>query len=271
MRNESVVRKTSVRDVVKIDEDLCNGCGQCVPACAEGAIQIVDGKARLIGDNLCDGLGACLGDCPEGAISIEQREAVAYDEKAVALHLQGQGEEIVPEEKSSQRPHHRHDGEQMPCGCPGARVIQFSPEDHSEAGHDRGEQPASQPSELRQWPIQLHLVPPTAPYFKGADVLLAADCAPFAIGDFHRKHLKGKALAIACPKLDQGQQIYLEKLTAMIDHGGINTLTVMVMEVPCCEGLVSLARQAAAAASRNVPVKRIEVGLRGDVLREWWL
>ena len=204
------------RSIVRIDEEKCTGCGVCVPACAEGAIRIVDGKARLVADNLCDGLGACLGDCPEGAITIEERDADEYDEAAVAA-----------------------------------------------AG--------PQASELRQWPVQLHLVSPRAPYFQGADLLLAADCTAFAMGDFHSKHLKGKALAIACPKLDDGQDAYLEKLVALIDEAKVNTITVLVMEVPCCGGLQRLVEEALSRASRKVPLKRVLVSLQGEVIAEDWI
>lgn len=251
----------ALRKVVQIDEDLCTGCGDCVPACAEGAIQIIDGKAKLKADNLCDGLGACLGDCPEGAISIIEREADDFDEKAVETQLANS--------KFEPKSAHSHPVE---CGCPGARVLQFGePEVRPMSTRTEEESAPEQVSELRQWPVQLHLVPPTAPYFTNADVLLTADCVAFAMGDFHRKHLKGHALAVACPKLDQGQEIYLEKLIAMIDQAQINTLTVMVMEVPCCAGLVHLAQEAAARASRKVPVKKIVVGLRGDLRSEQWV
>jgi NAD-dependent dihydropyrimidine dehydrogenase PreA subunit len=256
----------AIRKIVRIDERLCNGCGICVPACAEGAIRIVDGKARLVSENLCDGLGACLGDCPEGAITIEEREADAFDEAAVQVHLAGP-ESTAPGEEAPRPPaplpHGRGAG-----GCPGSRVLQFAASPLESAAP--GPAPA-QPSALRQWPVQLHLVPPGAPYFQGAEVLLAADCTAFAVGDFHARFLRGKALAVACPKLDQGQEIYLRKLTALIDEAGIDTLTVLVMEVPCCSGLVALAREAAARADREVPVKRIVVGVRGDVLAEEWL
>jgi NAD-dependent dihydropyrimidine dehydrogenase PreA subunit len=236
----------SKRSIVRIDEEKCTGCGDCVPACAEGAIRIIDGKARLVADNLCDGLGACLGDCPAGAITIEERDADAFDEAAVtAVAAHGHG----------------HMG-----GCPGSRVMTFE-RPASEPGVGAG----PQPSELRHWPVQLHLVSPRAPYFRGTDLLLAADCTAFAVGDFHSKHLKGRALAIACPKLDDGHDVYLEKLVALIDEASVNTITVMIMEVPCCGGLLELARDAAARASRKVPVKRILVGLKGDVLSEDWI
>jgi NAD-dependent dihydropyrimidine dehydrogenase PreA subunit len=233
----------SKRSIVKIDEEKCTGCGECVPSCAEGAIQIIDGKARLKADNLCDGLGACLGDCPAGAITIEEREAEAFDEASVAAH------------------DHGHMG-----ACPGSRAMTF---DRPASGG--GAPTGPQPSELRQWPVQLHLVSPRASYFAGADLLLAADCTAFAMGDFHGRHLKGKALAVACPKLDGGQDVYLEKLVALIDEAKVNTVTVMIMEVPCCGGLLELARAAAAKASRRVPVKRVLVGLQGDVIAEDWI
>jgi len=231
----------TIRKVVRIDEDRCNGCGVCVPSCAEGAIRIVDGKARLVADNLCDGLGACLGDCPEGAITIEEREADDFDVAAVDSHLHALG-----------------------GGCPGSRVITFEEPPAASAA-------STQPAALRQWPGQRHLLSPVAPYLRGADVLLAADCTAFAMGDFHARHLAGKALAIACPKLDGGTDIYVQKLTAMIDQSLVNTLTVMVMEVPCCAGLVSMAREAAGRASRRVPVKKVLVGLKGDILSEEWI
>ena len=253
------------RKIVKIDDDKCTGCGECVPSCAEGAIQIIDGKARLAADNLCDGLGACLGDCPEGAITIEERDADAFDEVAVAARLGGavkhhhHGATAVPAAVVAHQ--HGHGG-----GCPGARMLTFDlPADG--AGGATG--PLA--SELRQWPVQLHLVSPRAPYFAGADLLLAADCTAFAMGDFHTTHLKGKALAIACPKLDDGQEVYLEKLVALIDDAKVNTITVMIMEVPCCGGLQQLAQAAAAKAARKVPVKRVVVSMKGEVLAEDWI
>jgi ferredoxin len=256
--------KMAIRQVVKIDEDLCTGCGECVPACAEGAIQIIDGVARLVADNLCDGLGACLGECPEGAITVEEREADAFDEEIAKKHMKN----------LEQAKEHKTIVNVQECGCPGARVIEFDApkgptEDFAQAQDER--ETSSSFSELRQWPVQLHLVPPTAPYFKRSNVLLAADCVAFAVGDFHRRFLKGQSLAVACPKLDQGQETYLQKLIAMIDQAEINTLTVIIMEVPCCGGLVELAREAAARATRKVPVKKIVVGLRGEILKEEWL
>ena len=257
----------AVRKIVKIDEEKCTGCGECVPACAEGAIQIVNGKAKLRADNLCDGLGACLGDCPVDAITIEEREADEFNEAAVAAQMNREPHVDAAQIRATVRTDasvHVHGG----GGCPGSRVMSFS--SSSSAGTPNETTASPQDSELRQWPVQLHLVPPTAPFFQKADVLLAADCVPFAMADFHSRYLRGKSLAVACPKLDTGQESYLQKLTAMIDQAKINTLTVMMMEVPCCGGLLRLAEEAAARASRKVPIKQLIVSLKGEVLREEW-
>ena len=240
----------AVRDVVQIDEALCDGCGDCVPSCAEGAIQIIGGKAKLVGDVYCDGLGACLGHCPQGAITIIRREAAAFDQQAVDRHLAGLASTDV-----AARPTGLPMAGQSGPSCPGSRTIAWQAD---EPGRSPG-------SRLRQWPIQLHLIPPTAPFLVDAEVLLAADCVAYAVGGFHQDHLGGRALAIACPKLDSHQEIYLDKIAAMIDHGEIRELAVMIMEVPCCSGLVELARQAVARASRRVPVSVRVVGVRGEV------
>ncbi|HAD04794.1 MAG: hypothetical protein A2005_03830 [Desulfuromonadales bacterium GWC2_61_20] len=259
-----------IRDIVRIDENKCDGCGLCVPACAEGAIQIVDGKARLAADNLCDGLGACLGHCPKDAIIIEKRVAAEFDEAAVAQHLQAEGKSLPPQ------PSHGHGG-----GCPSAQVKSFGPA----AAHVSGggcpsaalrsfapnasvtaatDDAGSRPSELRQWPVQMHLVPPTAPFLKNADLLLTADCVPFAYADFHKDYLQGKALLVGCPKLDDGQA-YLQKLTAMLQQNDIKSLTVLHMEVPCCSGLVIIARQALAASGKAIPLTTVRVGIQGEI------
>lgn len=256
-----------IREIVHIDEEKCNGCGLCVPACAEGAIQMINGKAKLLADNLCDGIGACLGHCPQGAIVIEKRAADAFDEEAVEAHLHA-AKEVAPEPVSA-------------CGCPSAAVKSFSPPQHSHGpGHggcpsaalrnfapkseEKGDVAGDRPSELRQWPVQMHLVPSTAPFLKGADLLLAADCAPFAYADFHRDLLKGKALLIGCPKLDDGQA-YLDKLTAMLQHNEIKSLTVVHMEVPCCSGLIHIAKRAVADSGKDVPLTTIRIGIQGDL------
>jgi len=256
----------AVRKVVHIDEDLCDGCGVCVPSCHEGALQVIDGKARLLGDILCDGLGDCLGECPQDAITVEERDAEDFDEQAVKVHLaKREPVEALPPAPAAHGHAHAH---ALGAGCPGSRVMQFN-NDSDEASVSR--EPSHQPTQLRQWPVQLHLVPPTAPYLEGADVLLAADCTAYALGDFHDKHLKGKSLAIACPKLDQGMDSYLSKLITMIDQARINTLSVMIMEVPCCSGLINLAKEAVSKASRNIPVRQLVVGVRGDILSDEWV
>jgi NAD-dependent dihydropyrimidine dehydrogenase PreA subunit len=254
------------RKIVRIDEDKCNGCGLCVPSCAEGAIRIIDGKARLLAENLCDGLGACLGDCPQDAITIEEREADEFDEAAVNVHLKKIGHPAA----HAPQPVHGHHGGGCPSaqvrsfaepaggGCPSARLMSI---DRSAQADRPAAGPA--PSRLAQWPVQLHLVPPTAPFLQDADVLLAADCAPFAYPDFHEDLLKGKALLIACPKLDDTAP-YLDKLTAMIQQGRIRSLTVVHMEVPCCTGLIHLARQAIANSGREVPLETVCIGIRGE-------
>ncbi len=243
------------RDIIRIDEELCNGCGLCVPNCHEGALKIIDGKARLVSEVLCDGLGACLGHCPQGAITIESREAEAFDEVAVKMK----------QVQSSPQSHsHSHSAV---GGCPGTRESVISRSERP----DRGLEFNDQPSELRHWPVQLHLINPNAPFLKEADLLLAADCVAFASGNFHSKYLRGRSLAIACPKLDQGTNIYIDKLTAMIDQAKINTVTVMMMEVPCCGGLVQMIKTAMSKASRKVPVKQIIISLSGQVLQEEWL
>lgn len=250
----------AVREMVFIDEEKCDGCGLCVPSCAEGAIQLIDGKARLVADNLCDGLGACLGDCPQGAITIEKREADEFDEDAVEKRLK----EIGREPEHPVKPAPAHVGScpstriQSFGGCPSSQVKSVAPAASS------SEVSGQRLSELRQWPVQLHLVPPTAPFLQGADVLIAADCVPFAYADFHKDMLKNKALLIACPKLDDGQA-YIEKLSQMFAKGGIRSLTVAIMEVPCCSGLSAIVRQSMAKSGANIPVEIVTVGISGDV------
>jgi len=247
-----------VRDVVEIDEELCDGCGDCVTACAEGAIKIIDGKARLISDSYCDGLGACLGHCPQGAITVIRRDADDFDEEAVQVHLETLDPQAPPGLAALPLMQEQAAGP----SCPGARSQSWAPAGASSPAD------SAAPSQLRQWPIQLHLVPPTAPFFRDADVLLAADCVAFAVGSFHTQHLNGHALAIACPKLDSHQEIYIEKLTSMIDDAGIRSLDVMVMEVPCCSGLLRLVQELKARAQRDLPLRCVVVGVRGDILAE---
>lgn len=241
-----------IRKIVHIDEERCDGCGLCVPSCAEGAIKIVDGKAQISADNLCDGLGACLGDCPRDAITIIEREADLFDEAAVEKHLHG----------TQAKPHHEQPAQpaQPHGGCPGSRAVSFAPAPASQA-------PAAgpQPSQLSQWPVQLHLVPVSAPYFQGAELLITADCVPFAYADYHRDFLAGKAVVIGCPKLDDNGA-YLQKLTELFRVAGLKGITVLRMEVPCCGGIVMAARQALAASGQEIPLREVTISIRGEVV-----
>lgn len=287
------------RTIINIDEDLCNGCGLCVESCHEGALQMIDGKARIISDLYCDGLGACIAECPVDAITLEEREAEPYDEIKVMEQIAPKGEATIIAHLNHLIDHNQYeyvkqginyvkennldvdlsklknfnseekdmeDTTNNEGGCPGAKMMSFNKQDSENSVSTT----SPQSSELKQWPVQLHLVNPQAPYFQNADVLLAADCVAFASGEFHSKFLKGKSLAIACPKLDTGMDVYVEKLASMIDNANINTLTVMIMEVPCCGGLLQIAKQAAAKASRKIPIKKIIIGIKGDVIKEEW-
>lgn len=230
------------RNIVKIDAQKCNGCGQCVTACAEGAIAIVDGKARIISETYCDGLGACLGHCPTGAISIEQRHAPAFDHAAVERHLAAQATAA-------------HAG-----GCPGSMMRALKPR---AAANEPDGQPA--PSALGNWPVQLHLLSPQAPYLRGADLLIAADCVPFALADFHSRLLTGRVVAIGCPKLDD-VEAYIDKLSAIFAAAGIKSVTVAHMEVPCCTGIVWAVQSALERAGKtDLPVRDVTIGIDGEV------
>ena len=234
-----------LRKIVKIDEEKCNGCGLCVPACAEGAINIIDGKAKLISDKYCDGLGACIGECLQGAITIEERESEEFDKEAVGRHLRAR-ESI---------------SDTLPCGCPSASVAQF------ETGTDIGNQVTTEApprSMLGHWPVQLTLVPPGAPFLQDADLVLAGDCTPFAYAGFHHDFIKGHALLVACPKLDDFQA-HQRKLTEILRHSSVRSITVVQMEVLCCSGLVHMARQAITDCGRYIPLKEVTISIRGDL------
>lgn len=255
------------RKIIKIDEDKCNGCGLCVPGCAEQAIQIIDGKAKLVSDVYCDGLGACIGECPQDALSIEEREADAFDEKKVHEAIAGRKQEAPAEGGKSAGQPLRVMPAAVKSGCPGSAHAVLDRKTQTPPG---GSSSQPQPSELTHWPIQLHLVNPAADFFQGRDVVLAADCTAFANGDFHHRFLKGKTLTIACPKLDEGQEEYIEKIRRMADEAKINTLTVLMMQVPCCRGLMQIAQAGLQKASRKVPLKAVIISLQGDVLAEDW-
>lgn len=244
------------REIIRIDEERCDGCGQCVDACAEGAIQLVDGVAKLIRDSYCDGLGACIGDCPQDALTIEVRDVEEFDPEAVREHLRrlvsGRAD-APPRPVPPPAPH----------ACPGSRPQAFRPAPPPPARAGEAG-PGPRPSGLANWPVQLRLVPPTAPYFQGARLLIAADCVPFALADFHRQMLDGHVLLVGCPKLDE-VDFYRAKLAEIFRHNRIEDVQVGFMEVPCCFGLVALVQQAMADSGRPLPVTLTKVGIRGEI------
>ncbi len=278
---------------------LCNGCGACVTGCHEGALQLIDGKARMVSELYCDGLGACIGDCPVGAITLEEREAEPYDEIATMQRMVPKGEKTILAHLRHLKDHdefdllkqgvmwlkqnniridfsfvhnapvpslHGHSGN----GCPGSREMSFAPS-AAPAFKMAPVINAGSGSQLRQWPVQLHLLNTEAGYFKNADVVLAADCVAYSFADFHNRFLTGKILAIACPKLDSNKESYIEKIKVMIQQSAINTLTVIIMEVPCCGGLLALAQKAINESGRKIPLKLVVIGTGGDVLKEEWV
>ena len=302
------------RQIIEIDEEKCNGCGKCIPNCHEGALQMIDGKARLISDLMCDGLGACIGHCPEGAIEIIEREAQPYDEIAVIKEMVKKGENTViahlthlkdhkefgfykqgikwmqenkaninfdvdevinavsKNEMDKKEPvkiktepihhqHHEHGG-----GCPGSLSQSFNQPETATA-----QQTGEVQSQLTHWPVQMHLINPASSHFQNSDLVLAADCVAFSMGDFHNKHLKGKTLAIACPKLDSNTDVYVQKLISLIDDAKVNTITVMKMTVPCCGGILQMAQIASQQASRKVPIKSVTVDINGKIQHEDWV
>lgn len=291
------------REMVRIDESLCTGCGLCIPNCHEGALKIIDGKAVLVSDLMCDGLGACLGHCPEGAITIEKREAEPYNEISVIremsgknknsiiahlVHLKEHGEdgylqegidylranrdktahnvdEIIAKVMEEKHVIQVKGSANVSSVCQGSAPVEFrradSPDDNSKPDES---------SALSHWPVQMHLINPAASFFSNSDLLVAADCTAFSLGGFHSRYIKGKTVVIACPKLDHGTDSYLAKLIALIDQAHVNTITVVIMEVPCCSGLLRMVKQAVDTAKRKVPVKLIVASTKGDILKEEW-
>jgi ferredoxin len=270
------------RKIIKIDEKKCNGCGQCIPNCPEGAIQIIDGKARLVSDLFCDGLGACLGYCPEGAISTEEREAAPYDERKVMENIISQGEGVIRAHLVHLSQHNeqgylrqaqaylKEKGIQASvmqelqtknCVCPGSKVMDLR--EDKEYAEEPGIKEVS--SALGNWPVQLRLVPEQAPYLAGAELLIAADCVPFSYAAFHQDLLKGKILLIACPKLDD-LQYYQEKLTTIFKNNEIKSLACAHMEVPCCFGLPKIVKDALKLSGKDIPFKDITVSIKGEIL-----
>ena len=272
------------RKIITIDVKKCNGCALCIPNCPEGAIQIIDQKARLISDLFCDGLGACIGHCPQGAITIEEREAVAYDESKVIANIVKQGPNVIKAHLKHLKDHNEliylkqandflkenkinivleatcNHGQDVGGGCPGSRTMVLR-------NSAKKESPAMYlDSELSQWPVQLRLVPTHAPFFQGTDLLIAADCVPFAYANFHQDLLKGKMLLVGCPKLDD-LSLYKEKLKQIFEHNDIKSVTYAHMEVPCCFGLLSIIEEAIATSGRNIPFKDINIGIKGERIK----
>lgn len=323
------------RQIIKIDEDVCTGCGECIPNCPEGALQIIDEKARIISDLFCDGLGACIGHCPVDAISIEEREAEEYDEKKVMENVVKQGEKVIKahlvhlkehgqteylnqamdylkeknmyvpplEKEIKEKPaQHTQKEDVMACGCPGTAVMDFR-EEMKEPGQNKANLPCGCPgsavmdlrneqdcelesikksvpeginkelpvpksvSQLKQWPVQIMLVPPSAPYLKGADLLIAADCVPFAYPDFHEDFLKEKVLLVGCPKLDDAEY-YKEKITKILKENHVTSVTVVHMEVPCCFGMVNIVKAAIEALGKDIPYSETTISVKGDIKEE---
>jgi ferredoxin len=241
------------RKIIEIDPELCDGCGLCVPSCAEGAIQVIDGKARLVAEKYCDGLGACLGECPNYALKITEREADDFDETAVEDHLKTSEKKEAPA------------GTVLPCGCPSTQLQTFaSAEACQQANVPRVQE--GQESALSHWPVQIKLVPANAPFLKGADLLVVADCTPLAYPNFHRDFLKGKVVMMGCPKFDDVQE-YIQKFTDIFNIAGIKSITTAIMEVPCCSGLPFIVKKALAASGKKIPMEEWVVSVRGQLKR----
>lgn len=260
------------RKIIKIDEELCNGCGECMPACPEQALQLVDTpdgqKARLVKEFYCDGLGACLGNCPTGALSIVEEEVEPYDDEATVTRIKEVAPEMLDTHVQHMQEHaaemHAQHTQKMPkgeCGCPSAKVIEWKEEEKTH------EKTARAKSELRQWPVQIHLVPPVAAYLKNADIVIIADCVPFAYPNMHQDFLKGKALLVGCPKLDDAEY-YVDKIAQIIETAEPKSIKVVIMEVPCCFGMVNIVKQAMQKAGREVPFEKVIVGIKGEIKQE---
>lgn len=242
------------RKIIQIDEDLCNGCGQCIISCAEGALQLVNGKAKIIAEKYCDGLGACLGECPTGALKIIEREAEEFDEEAVEHHLTASKQARQPNEQA------------MACGCPSAQIQSFARTNpYEKFSESAGTSKAA--SALSHWPVQMRLVPPTAPFLRNADLLIAADCTPVAYPTFHRDFLAGKVVLLGCPKFDDAQA-YVEKFAEIFSHASVKSVTVVIMEVPCCGGLPLIVKKGMELAGKDIPMERVVISSRGGVLKK---
>ncbi|KQC09849.1 MAG: 4Fe-4S ferredoxin [Smithella sp. SDB] len=244
--------KKILRKIIEVDEDLCNGCGQCVTGCDEGALQIIDGKAKVVSETFCDGLGACIGECPTGALKIVEREASPFDEEAVKQHL-------AKEEKGS---------ETMPCGYPSTHIQIFDkPSAYAEANKPKHFDRMPEESALTHWPIQIKLIPSGAPFLKGAELLALADCTAVAFPTLHRDLLKGKVVMMGCPKFDDAHE-YVQKFADIFKTAGIKSVTTVVMEVPCCSELPAIVKKGMEAANKKIRLKEIVLSLRGKILKQ---
>jgi NAD-dependent dihydropyrimidine dehydrogenase PreA subunit len=241
------------RKIIQIDDERCDGCGNCVISCAEGALKIVDGKARVISDNLCDGLGACIGECPQDALHIIERQADEFDEEAVEKHLEAQRDDA-------------EDSQTLPCGCPSTQIQSFAPAGGCQSANvPRSQQQEAAQSALRHWPVQIRLIPPNAPFLKGADLLVVADCVPVAFPTLHQDFLAGKAVMVGCPKFDDAQE-YIDKFADIFGTAGINSVTTVVMEVPCCSGLPTIVKKGMEKAGVEIAAKQVTISTRGEIL-----
>ncbi|MGZ4885673.1 MAG: ATP-binding protein [Halobacteriota archaeon] len=270
------------REIIRINEEKCTGCGSCVAGCPEGALQLIDGKARVVSDLFCDGLGACIGDCPEGAINIETREAEPYDERTVMKNIAKAGPNVIKAHLQHLKEHGQkefvneainflkennieipdYEEESGASGCPGSMTIDL---------HRLDERPHKQmlsTSELGNWPIQLQLLNPNAPYLKNSDLLLAADCAPFAYANFHQRLIQGKVLIIFCPKLDQTIEEYVDKLSEIFEKQDVKSITIVHMEVPCCSGIENIVKKALHNAQKNIVMKDITISINGEIIQD---
>ncbi len=242
------------RKIIEIDEELCNGCGNCVPACAEGAIQIINGKAKVIKDQFCDGLGACIGECPQGALKIVERVTDEFDEEAVEEYL-----------KELEKKKTTGTAETLACGCPSTELKTFAMDGHTCESANTPSRINDAKSALGHWPVQIRLIPPNAPFLKNADLLITADCVPVAYPSFHSDFLKGKTIMLGCPKFDDVDD-YIERFTQIFKTAGIKSITALIMEVPCCSGLQGMLKKAMVQAGVNIPMKQIVISSRGKIL-----
>ncbi len=244
-----------LRKIIEIDDELCDGCGQCVPSCAEGALEIVDGKARIVADKLCDGLGACMGECPTGALKIIERETEEFDEEAVEKHL-AEKEKQGPKEEAV-----------MPCGCPSTTIQTFVPAESRRTADIRAAMGPESESALSHWPVQIRLIPANAPFLKEADLLVLADCVAVAFSTLHRDLIKGKVVMMGCPKFDEVQE-YVAKFAEIFQIAGIKSITTVVMEVPCCACLPGIVKKGLEASGQKIPINEIVISTRGKVLEQ---